>query len=160
MQTNVSDSKYNRGMRKLAKHLPVGAELYDVDPAVFQPKQQDSAWFTYGDINVVARISYQGHLFTLACNGEMRIDTDTQTIRYSDDLSDINVYNDNDLNNLPPEVWSNNSWFEYWTPCYQDGVVTNAGAREAIIEMIKGLDALIGWCKDEPTQCASAKVLV
>jgi hypothetical protein len=147
-------------MRKLSKRLPKGAELYDVDPAVFLPKQQDSAWFTYGDVNVIARVEYKGHLFTLACNGEMRIDLDYHTIRYSNDLSDIDVYNDKDLAKLPNEAWSNNSWFEYWTPCYQDGVVTaSAGARDSLIEMIAGLDNLIDWCKDEPAQCASAKVL-
>lgn len=156
----ISDRAYNRGMRKLAKRLPKGAELYDVDPAVFLPKQQDSAWFTYGDVNVIARVSYKGHLFTLACNGEMRIENNNHTVRYAHDLIDMNITNDSDIAKLPQEAWLNNSWFEYWTPCYQDGVVTeSAGARDSLIEMIAGLDNLIDWCKDEPSLCASATVL-
>lgn len=158
MEINVSEKKYNRRLGKLAKQLPTGATLYNVDPMVFNPNMQDSAWYTWGGVNVIARIDYKGHLFTLACNGDMRIEVGDHTVRYGDDLSDINVYTDDDIANLPISAWINNSWFEYWTPCHQDGVVTESyGALESIREMINNLDEMTAWCKENPTQCASAR---
>lgn len=159
MEINVDQRKYNRRMQKLARRLPAGAKLYDVDPMVFDRKLQDPAWYTWGDVRVIARIEYKGHLFTLACNGEMRIEANDRTVRYGDDLIDINVHNDDDLKKLPPEAWLNNSWFEFWTPCYQDGQVTSGDALDSIREMIDALDAWVAYCELEPTYCASAKVL-
>ena len=94
--------------------LPEGVELEVVDYDMEREDRQDSAFYTWSDINLVARLSYKGNEFGIYCVGEMRINYKDQVIRQCNHLKDLGIKNDTDLANIEKEggEWINNSWFE------------------------------------------------
>ncbi len=96
--------------------LPEGVALDVVDYDIEREDRQDSAFYTWSDTNLVARLSYKGREFGIYCVGEMRIHYKDQVIRYCNDLVEAGFTNDKELAQLEDKggEWINNSWFEVY----------------------------------------------
>jgi hypothetical protein len=109
-------------MSKMTYDLPEGVELEILDDDAYRTDRQDSAFYTWGDTNKVAIVSYGEREFSIYCVGEMRIHYKDQVIRYCDDLVNAGITNDSDLSKIDDEggEWVNNSWFEIYDELAQE----------------------------------------
>jgi hypothetical protein len=125
--------------------LPQGVELEVVDYDIEREDRQDSAFYTWSDTNLVARLSYKGREFGIYCVGEMRIHYKDQVIRYCNDLVEAGFTNDKELAQLEDKggEWINNSWFEVYD--YNSDEYT----MEIYHEVKEAIESVANWITEE-----------
>ncbi len=125
--------------------LPQGVELEVVDYDIEREDRQDSAFYTWSDTNLVARLSYKGREFGIYCVGEMRIHYKDQVIRYCNDLVEVGFTNDKELAQLEDKggEWINNSWFEVYD--YN----SNEYTMEIYHEVKEAIESVANWITEE-----------
>ena len=125
--------------------LPQGVELEVVDYDIEREDRQDSAFYTWSDTNLVARLSYKGREFGIYCVGEMRIHYKDQVIRYCNDLVEAGFTNDKELAQLEDKggEWINNSWFEVYD--YN----SNEYTMEIYHEVKEAIESVANWITEE-----------
>lgn len=126
-------------MKKRYK-LPKGFSLVNADQNIFNKQKQDSAWYTYGTTQVV-RVQYKENFYDVLCCGEMRIEYNGNTIRYTDELLSAGITTDKKLFKLTEadEIeWINNSWFEVYKEDQDcDWYEPNHSVEEAIMYAVE-----------------------
>ena len=125
--------------------LPQGVELDVIDYDIEREDRQDSAFYTWSDTNLVARLSYKGREFGIYCVGEMRIHYKDQVIRYCNDLVEAGFTNDKELAQLEDKggEWINNSWFEVYD--YN----SNEYTMEIYHEVKEAIESVANWITEE-----------
>jgi hypothetical protein len=125
--------------------LPQGVELDVIDYDIEREDRQDSAFYTWSDTNLVARLSYKGREFGIYCVGEMRIHYKDQVIRYCNDLVEAGFTNDKELAQLEDKggEWINNSWFEVYD--YNSDEYT----MEIYHEVKEAIESVANWITEE-----------
>ncbi len=125
--------------------LPEGVALDVVDYDIEREDRQDSAFYTWSDTNLVARLSYKGREFGIYCVGEMRIHYKDQVIRYCNDLVEAGFTNDKELAQLEDKggEWINNSWFEVYD--YNSDEYT----MEIYHEVKEAIESVANWITEE-----------
>ncbi len=125
--------------------LPQGVELEVIDYDIEREDRQDSAFYTWSDTNLVARLSYKGREFGIYCVGEMRIHYKDQVIRYCNDLVEAGFTNDKELAQLEDKggEWINNSWFEVYD--YNSDEYT----MEIYHEVKEAIESVANWITEE-----------
>ena len=125
--------------------LPEGVALDVVDYDIEREDRQDSAFYTDNNINLIARLTYNGREYGIYCVGEMRINYKDRVIRYSSDLKEAGIENDTDLSKIEVEggEWINNSWFE--VEDYTAGEFTG----EIYHEVKEAIESVANWIVEE-----------
>jgi hypothetical protein len=99
---------------KMKYKIPRKVKLEIHDSDALRKDRQDSAFYVWGDSSEVASLTYRDQTYTVVCVGQMRIHYREEVIRYTDQLINAGIRNDEDMAKIEVEggEWINNSWFE------------------------------------------------
>lgn len=134
-------------MPNMEYQIPEGVKLEILDDDALRADRQDSAFYTWGDVNQVARLTYKDREYTIYCVGEMRIHYKDQVIRYCDTLIEAGITCDDDLSKIDDEggEWINNSWFEVYDH------LNDEYTMEIYHTVRDAIETVAGWITEEET---------
>ena len=132
-------------MKEMEYKIPEGVTLEILDGDAYRKDRQDSAFYTWGDSQNVASLTYGEKEFLIVCVGEMRIHYKDQVIRYCDDLINAGFTNDRELFKLEDKggEWVNNSWFEVLD------TTTNEYTMEVYHTVQDAIETVASWITEE-----------